>query len=321
MAPIRSDPDIHDLRVRDSPTDTAAAVRWVIGCVPPPKSSRRSSLVDTSMAAEACQGLSRGNPAVTENAGASAGRTSNGFTIWSWTSTELRRTPANTENETCALAGDTRKADRSAVLKACPLLTTVRLAVSPACPVASYLQSIPLPGHEEVQCRYEKHADEQLRQHSADDDHRERPLRIGAHARGEGGGEEPERRDERGHHDGAKAKQRGFAGGLRDRHPVPPQLVGVRDVHHGGLDRHPEQGQEPDPGGYGERRAGEPEGQQSAHRCREQYGGHGDQGELEIAVQREEDQKDEPQRHRHDHDHLAPGRRVFLELAAPDDMV
>ena len=52
-----------------------------MGRVPPPWSSRRTSLVERSIAADAFHGLSSGSDAVTAKAGASAGRTAKGATI------------------------------------------------------------------------------------------------------------------------------------------------------------------------------------------------------------------------------------------------
>ena len=92
---------------------------------------------------------------------------------------------------------------------------------------------------------------------------------------------------------GRSRRMRSFADGVGDVGTVAAQLVDVGDVDHRGLHRDAEQRQEADARGDRERRAGQPQRQDAADRCGQHHAEHGDERELEVAVQREQQQEDQ----------------------------
>ena len=101
-----------------------------------------------------------------------------------------------------------------------------------------------------------------------------------------------------------------------DGMPLAAQFVDVGDVNDRRLHRDAEQGQEADAGRNRERRAGQPQRHDAAHRRRQHHAQHGDEGEFEIAVEREQQQEDQEQGQRQDDSAGARGG-VFGVFAAP----
>ena len=137
-------------------------------------------------------------------------------------------------------------------------------------------------------------------------------LGVGADAGGKSGGQQAEAGNERGHHDGAEAKKRGFAGSGTDSHAFASQFIDVRDKDDGGFDRDAEQREQAEDGGDAEGSVREFQCDQRADRLgHDDAEGDGD-GKFEVAVKREEDHEDEDDRERNDQKHL---RFRFEELA------
>src|SRR6185312_15331180 len=98
----------------------------------------------------------------------------------------------------------------------------------------SHLEAVARARHQGVQHRHEIDANDQARDHAADDDQGERSLRIGADAGRHRGRQQSKRGDQRRHHDRPQAQERRLVHRLVHRHAVAPQLVDAGNVDHRG---------------------------------------------------------------------------------------
>ena len=107
------------------------------------------------------------------------------------------------------------------------------------------------------------------------------------------GGQQAQAGHQRRHHDGPQAHHRSLEGRFADVLPFQPQFVDVGSIDDGGFHRHTHQHQQSQDGRDAERRVGQLERQQRSHGFGQHHAQHDDDGKLEIAVEREEDQEDQ----------------------------
>ena len=103
-----------------------------------------------------------------------------------------------------------------------------------------------------VQDGIDEEAEDQARDQPGDDDDGEGLLRVAADAGGHGGGEQAEAGDERGHHDGTKAQQSGFARGFANGAAFEAKFVDVADENDRGLHGNAEQREQAENAGHAE---------------------------------------------------------------------
>jgi hypothetical protein len=100
----------------------------------------------------------------------------------------------------------------------------------------SYLEDVAVAGNDFVEDGIDEEAEQEAGDKAGNDDDGERLLRVAADTCGHGSGEKAEAGDERGHHNGAKAQERGAECGFADTFAFEAELVDVADEDDGGFD-------------------------------------------------------------------------------------
>src|SRR5579862_5506736 len=185
----------------------------------------------------------------------------------------------------------------------------------------SDLQHVAIARHHFVQHRVHKKSEEQARHETCNYHDCEGFLRVRTDTGGKRSRQKAQAGDERRHHDGPQAQQRGFASGRANIFIFEPQLVDIRNQDHGRFHRNAHQRQQPEHGRNAEGRVREFQRDQRADRLGHYHSQRDRHREFEIAVQREQNQKNQKHRQRPYYFELLLRFEEFAVFAAPVDAI